>query len=113
MSNDTKHHAEPVCETCDNHGAVGNILNAQPCPDCSYSEPVELDERAAFEREDRYITIKKSRLDEDKLEVLECFLDMHGYRDALVSGLVVESDWPEYEPTWARIEARAALERKA
>jgi hypothetical protein len=23
------------CQTCNGHGAVGNILNAEPCPDCS------------------------------------------------------------------------------
>lgn len=31
--------AEPkslVCKTCDGHGAVGNMLNAEPCPDCCY-----------------------------------------------------------------------------
>ena len=27
--------AEPACETCSGHGAVGNILNAEPCPDCT------------------------------------------------------------------------------
>lgn len=43
--------SEAKCETCDGHGAVGNILNAEPCPDCSYSAPVERDERAEFERE--------------------------------------------------------------
>ncbi|BBV96413.1 hypothetical protein [Pseudomonas monteilii] len=39
----------PKCETCSDHGIVGNILNAEPCPDCSYSAPVERDERADFE----------------------------------------------------------------
>lgn len=24
------------CETCGGHGVVGNILNAEPCPDCCY-----------------------------------------------------------------------------
>lgn len=33
----------PKCETCPDHGAVGNILNAEPCPDCSYGAPVERD----------------------------------------------------------------------
>lgn len=33
------------CETCDGFGSVGNILNAEPCPDCSYSAPFERDER--------------------------------------------------------------------
>lgn len=25
----------PDCLTCNDHGAVGNILNAEPCPDCT------------------------------------------------------------------------------
>ena len=33
------------CETCGGHGAVGNILNAEPCPDCCYdSDPGEPNE---------------------------------------------------------------------
>lgn len=27
--------AAPACLTCNNHGAVGNILTAEPCPDCT------------------------------------------------------------------------------
>lgn len=27
--------AAPDCLTCNDHGAVGNILNAEPCPDCT------------------------------------------------------------------------------
>lgn len=27
--------AAPACLTCNDHGAVGNILTAQPCPDCT------------------------------------------------------------------------------
>ena len=26
---------EPACQTCNDHGAVGNILTAEPCPDCT------------------------------------------------------------------------------
>ncbi|WP_225785950.1 hypothetical protein [Pseudomonas sp. Marseille-P9655] len=64
-----------------------------------------------FQREDRYIVIKRSDL--KKVPV--------NYRSALVDPmlsllshlphrecLVIESDWPEYEPTWAAIEARVA-----
>lgn len=73
------------------------------------SAPVERDERAEFKREDRYIVIKRSGL--DKVPV--------SYRNALINPLlalrvhlprreclVIESDWPEYEPAWAAIEAR-------
>ena len=27
--------AQPDCLTCNDHGAVGNILTAEPCPDCT------------------------------------------------------------------------------
>ena len=27
--------APPECLTCSDHGAVGNILTAEPCPDCT------------------------------------------------------------------------------
>ena len=27
--------AAPECLTCNDHGAVGNILAAEPCPDCT------------------------------------------------------------------------------
>ena len=27
--------AAPECLTCNDHGAVGNILTAEPCPDCT------------------------------------------------------------------------------
>ena len=27
--------ASPECLTCSDHGAVGNILTAEPCPDCT------------------------------------------------------------------------------
>lgn len=29
------HHRNPNCITCNDHGAVGNILTAEPCPDCT------------------------------------------------------------------------------
>ncbi|QKQ46788.1 hypothetical protein [Achromobacter denitrificans] len=29
----------PPCQTCDDHGAVGNILTAERCPDCSPPAP--------------------------------------------------------------------------
>jgi hypothetical protein len=64
---------------------------------------------APFQREDRYIVVKRS----DLAKVPEA------YRSALVDPLfhlqanlpqreclVIESDWPEYEPTWAAIKAR-------
>lgn len=29
----------PECLTCNDHGAVGNILTAEPCPDCTPAQP--------------------------------------------------------------------------
>jgi hypothetical protein len=64
-----------------------------------------------FNREDRYILIKRSDLEKVPVD----------YRSALVEPmfsllshlprrecLVVESDWPEYEPVWKMIEQRMA-----
>lgn len=43
---------EPPCPTCNDQGAVGNILNAELCPDCSPASVAPgdaQDERQAFE----------------------------------------------------------------
>jgi hypothetical protein len=32
----------PDCLTCSDHGAVGNILNAEPCPDCTQITKMEV-----------------------------------------------------------------------
>ncbi|NIE73053.1 hypothetical protein F3J45_01045 [Pantoea sp. Ap-967] len=66
-----------------------------------------------FQREDRYIVVKRSDL--AKVPV--------AYRSALVEPLfhlqahlpqreclVIESDWPEYDPAWAAIQARVTGE---
>jgi len=57
-----------------------------------------------FEREERYVVIKLSHLNGDEQFALRNWLDM--YMVKTIEGLVVEADWPEYEPTWAAIEAR-------
>jgi len=67
-----------------------------------------------FKREDRYIVIKRSDLANVPVN----------YRSALVEPmlsllshlpsrecLVIESDWPEYEPTWAAYMANVAAKR--
>jgi hypothetical protein len=69
-----------------------------------------------FEREDRYLVLKRSDIEKylddiDKLE-LEVLAEniankrMDDGRERLLKCVVVEHDWPEYEPTWAAIEAR-------
>lgn len=63
----------------------------------------------AFEREDRYIVIKRKHLArlpaELQIRLKQALEDATAFLDK-IEGLVVESDWPEYEPTWQAIEAR-------
>ena len=57
-----------------------------------------------FEREGRYIVFKVKDLSDHKA----CWVrDVIRLNDIpTVDAVVVESDWPEYEPTWAAIERR-------
>jgi len=57
-----------------------------------------------FTREPRYIVIKRSDLNAIEHKLLHDFIDQHlvKIRDCVV----VEADWPEYEPTWKAIEKR-------
>jgi hypothetical protein len=62
-----------------------------------------------FQREDRYIVIKRKDLEKvpaayrkDLVDPLP-WLQVHLPRREC---LVIESDWPEYEPVWAMVEAR-------
>ncbi len=70
---------------------------------------------SAFAREPRYFVVKLSdarkhlsRVEWDKLRSLgstvACGRKLEG--KSLLQCVVVESDWPEYEPTWRAIEAR-------
>lgn len=69
-----------------------------------------------FEREDRYIVIKRSDLDRAGMttaegNALRTICDRVTSRrkqlgKAPLECVIVESDWPEYGPTWAAIEAR-------
>ena len=71
------------------------------------------DERAAFEREDRYIVIKRSDMDRiPNQKVVHSFLgalgelSAHSVRIPQRKFLVIESDWPEYDPAWKLIQDR-------
>ena len=74
-----------------------------------------------FKREYRYDVFKGSdvlaALNEDEQQVLRALdLKVQTYRmnlgkPALICA-VVESDWPEYEPTWKAIEERMEQERE-
>lgn len=68
-----------------------------------------------FQREERYIVFKMSDVEEhftpDEKRHLERLVEVQraGREEVCKSPLdcvVVESDWPEYEPTWRAIEAR-------
>ena len=62
-----------------------------------------------FARETRYVIFKLNKLNPKQLARLNDLLNVSGPDgDALptVECVVVESDWPEYGPTWAAIEAR-------
>lgn len=64
-----------------------------------------------FEREERYIVVKirdAQAIDSDEpfngYDHLRSFLKQQGIPTR--ESLVIEKDWPEYEPTWAAIERR-------
>ena len=66
-------------------------------------------EREAFSREDRYTVIKHKDLSgvpRELLVELRLVLDRLGEFTPERKYVVVEDDWPEYEPVWAMIEAR-------
>lgn len=65
-----------------------------------------------FERENRYIVVKRSDLDKLYKDPTK-YATTFGHALALIAPhfpkrqfLVIESDWPEYEPAWKMIEAR-------
>ena len=102
---------QAFCEYCG-----GNDEEPQDhCMDCT--RPVQQvsvpDERAAFEREDRYIVIKRSDMDRiPNQKVVHSFLgalgelSAHSVRIPQRKFLVIESDWPEYDPAWKLIQDR-------
>lgn len=65
---------------------------------------------AVFERESRYIVIKKSHLTAARLSKLKSY--MHLANVGTVAAVVVEADWPEYETVWQMIEKRVAGDAK-
>ena len=57
-----------------------------------------------FQRENRYIVIKRKHLSSYVERAIQDLLIEHGVDT--VECVVVESDWPEYEPTWKAIQDR-------
>lgn len=110
----------PLVNGAHRMGKPGGYADTMSCQAGKYaiaesSAPVERDEREAFQREGRYIVIKLVDLAKVPSAVGEPFAEqLTAIQRRLPSRqyVVVESDWPEYEPTWAAIQARAALERK-
>lgn len=99
----------------DQDGSVLEEWRAALADSAEPSAPVEIDERAEFERENRYIVLKRNRLSFLPMELqarLKCALDD---AQAILTNLdcvVVEKDWPEYEAVWESIAARVALAHK-
>jgi hypothetical protein len=57
-----------------------------------------------FKREERYTVIKHNQLTEAQMRYLkDC---IYGEGIPTVECVVIESDWPEYEPVWKMIEER-------
>lgn len=64
-----------------------------------------------FEREERYIVFKIAHLTEEQHAHLRRFIHPFVRGDQVVPTVecvVVEADWPEYEPVWNMIEERVA-----
>lgn len=67
-----------------------------------------------FQREDRYIVIKRSDMEKLPIHLRRNFAGRCRalHEQMFIAGaparmfLVIESDWPEYEPVWKMIEAR-------
>lgn len=62
-----------------------------------------------FKREVRYTVIKHSHLTDSQMQHLKDCIFGEGI--PTVEAVVVESDWPEYEPVWRMIKRRIAAER--
>jgi hypothetical protein len=76
-----------------------------------------------FEREDRYLVFKRKDIEKYLTENDQSVL--YGVSNIIRKGrfkdgrdfdmdcVVIESDWPEYEPAWEMIEDRVARESKS
>lgn len=100
-------------------GWENNLIH--PSGECSGSG-LEIDTSntpETFQKEQRYIVIKLSDLEETKKRLtatqFETFehvctavaaVRVHGLKKQPLECVVVESDWPEYGPTWKAIEDR-------
>lgn len=94
--------ASPPSEEFHLGGAAAACAITEPMP---ANTPSEQDRSTgAFHREERYIVVKRSHLDEaQETDILDC-IESHGIDT--MDCVVVEHDWPEYEPVWAMIKER-------
>lgn len=94
-----------ICHSNCRHYSIG-----KDCPtDATYTQP-------AFKRENRYLVLKRrdihNSLTELEQQILrEITTKVRLYREGAMQKpplecVVVECDWPEYEPTWKAIEDR-------
>jgi hypothetical protein len=63
-----------------------------------------MNDQSNFVREERFIVVKRKHLSADTEDRLRAFLE--GESVPTVECVVVEADWPEYEPVWDMIAAR-------
>lgn len=78
-----------------------------------YDVTPQLRQSESFNREERYIVIKISKIIAAPFRERVIKDLKREYADALVDCVVVESDWPEYEPTWKAIERRVMSNQSA
>ena len=64
-----------------------------------------------FDREDRYVVIKKKHLSDQTMDLLYNALDNLGLKTT--ECVVVEKDWLEYAPVWSMIEDRVTGKARA
>ncbi|HJE71442.1 hypothetical protein [Pseudomonas oryzihabitans] len=111
------------CRSLEDLNAVRRYLNEfmdryslRPVPDVDLFQAEQQEAQGAqaseFQREDRYIVIKRKDLEKVTTPMAFSLGELLNHLPKREC-LVIESDWPEYERTWAdiqaRVEGRAAL----
>ena len=93
--------ATPECLTCSDHGAVGNILTAEPCPDCTHlnAQPAPATQQAGAEPPG----IQALMCVISSLRDIAHFSDEEG--GELMSALCALRDWAHAQPAPATQQA--------
>lgn len=105
---------EDICKECGGIHCDDCGINAEPASQSELIEPLEAE---PFERENRYLVLKRKDIigaltqsEITELARITGKVDAHRMQRTgvyeFLQCVVVESDWPEYEPTWAAIEKR-------